>query len=125
MLVRILDTAGELRGTGRVLAALGASIGGLVVSTVGWVAASAAPGGTDIGPIIGGLGNGVAVAALAYVVRSVLSGNLVARSSASVEARLLDLVETSHEHVELLYDAFKKAGYPATKPARPRHRSER
>lgn len=98
----------------RLAAALLAVAAGVTTSTVAWIVAAGT--GTDYGPIIGGIGNGVAVGALAYVVRSVLSGNLVARSSANVEARLFDLVDTSHEHVELLYEAFKKAGYPVTRP---------
>lgn len=98
-----------------ILAAVAAIAAGLVASFAGVVVA-VGDSPDLVGPIISGVGNGVAVAALAYVVRAILSGQLVARSSAAVESKLFDLVDTSHDHVELLHAAFKAAGYPAAKP---------
>lgn len=113
LVVSIAGSAG-----GKSLAAFVLAAGGLVASSVGWAVATAT--GAEWAPIIGASGNGLAVAAVVYMFQRFMKGDLVSRSSATVEATLFDLVETSHQHVELLYDAFKKAGYPTVRPQPPR-----
>lgn len=53
----------------------------------------AASGGTDVAPVVAGGGTAVMATALAYVVRQLLSGALVARSTLDTERKLTDLVK--------------------------------
>lgn len=75
------------------LAAVGVSVAGFVAAQVGmWWALLAAEGGGSLTPtIIGSSGSAVAVAALGYVVRAVLSGQLVARTTAERDNELVKM----------------------------------
>lgn len=57
-------------------------------------------GGTDVAPLVAGGGTAVMATALGYVVRQLLSGNLVARSTAEIEKRLSDLVDKGEKREE-------------------------
>lgn len=94
-----------------------ATIAGLAGSAALFIA-NASAGGSQAVPITIGIGQGGAAGVLGYLVWKFVRGEIVAVSTATREATLADLTKTSQEHVELLYDAFKRAGYPAAAPKR-------
>lgn len=66
------------------LAVSGSSLGAMLTAA----AAEASGGGGDLAPWVGGGAGGVAVAALAYVVRAVITGRLVVREVSDREVEL-------------------------------------
>lgn len=93
-----------------VLVPLAAAFGGVTLSLLGSIIA-AADTGTDLAPYVGGVGNGIAVIGLVFVLRAVLSGNLVARPVAEVEAKLLQLAERGIEREETFADIAGRLGF--------------
>lgn len=76
---------------GLVLALAGAVVGG--VANVVAIVLAAGGGGTDVAPVVAGGGTAIMATALAYVVRQLLAGNLVARSTVDTEKTLLQLID--------------------------------
>lgn len=103
-----------------VLVPLIASTTGVLLSLVSSVTLASSDGsGADLAPYIGGVGNGIAVVGLVYVLRAVLSGNLIARPVAEVEAKLLNAVERGLEREDILEEIAGKMGFiSATKNRR-------
>lgn len=104
-----------------VMVPLGAAISGSAMSFAATVMA-ATNNGTDLAPYVGAAGNGIAVIGLVFVLRAVLSGTLIARPVAQIEASLLGLVERALEREEAFEDIAGRMGFAsATKqPRRPR-----
>lgn len=77
------------------------------------VAAIVAAGntGTDLTPYVGGAGSGIAVIGLIYVLRALLSGALVARPVAEVEAKLFGLVADSQAREEAFEEIAGRMGF--------------
>lgn len=81
---------------------------------------AASNSGTDLAPYVGGVGNGIAVVGLVFVLRAVLSGNLVARPVAEVEAKLISLAERCLEREEAFEDIAGRMGFASATKRRQR-----
>lgn len=102
-----------------VLAPLALAATGVTMSLAASVVAAASSGGSDLAPYVGGVGNGIAVVGLVFVLRAVLSGNLVARPVAEVEAKLLQLADRAIEREEAFADIAGRMGFASTTTKRP------
>jgi hypothetical protein len=98
-----------------------ASTVGTLMGLAGAVLAAAGDEGTDLAPYVGGVGNGIAVVGLVFVLRAVLSGNLVARPVAEVEAKLISLTEASHRREEAFEDIAGRMGFASVSKGRRPH----
>lgn len=92
-----------------IFGALALALLGGVANVVALVVAGTG-GGTDIAPVVAGGGTAVMATALAYVVRQLLSGNLVARSTVDTEKELQKLQAEGAARERQMLAALRRLG---------------